>query len=206
MLKLRLLVLLIPLGMTLPSVDADASRSPSRFCTPSEKNCRLSSWLAPAENRQKGVVSDQDDVRTSEPIAKTVTEGDSNTTLQKVVVEPRRPRSPVASGPRIRPQPDHDKTTLLERPGNIEGDEKFVFDHQDAFARHFPPCLYASEDMKLLLCFINYRQFDQAHLRCGETNRGTRSWQAAFNSTLNFALPPKACDQRRASLAKGPRS
>jgi len=114
MLKLRLLVLLIPLGMTLPSVDADASRSPSRFCTPSEKNCRLSSWLAPAENRQKGVVSDQDDVRTSEPLAKTVTEGDSNTTLQKVVVEPRRPRSPVASGPKIRPQPDHDKTTSVE--------------------------------------------------------------------------------------------
>ena len=72
-----------------------------------------------------------------------------------------------------RQRSDHDKPTLLERPGNIEGDEKLVFDHEDAFARHFPPNPYASEDTKLLLCFINYRQFDQAHLQRGETNKGT---------------------------------
>jgi len=40
-----------------------------------------------------------------------------------------------------RQRSDHDKPALLERPGNIEGDEKLVFDHEDAFARHFPPSL-----------------------------------------------------------------
>ena len=32
---------------------------------------------------------------------------------------------------------------------------------------------YASEDTKPLLCFINYQQFDQAHLQGGESNQGT---------------------------------
>src|SRR5262249_25836856 len=67
-----------------------------------------------------------------------------------------------------RQRSDHDKPTLLERTGNIEGDEKLVFDHEDAFARHLPPNPYASEYTKLLLCFIKYGQFDQAHLQCGE--------------------------------------
>ena len=114
MLKLWLLVLLIPIGMTLQAVDADASRSPSRFCTPSEKNCRLSSWLAPADNGQKDIVSDQDDLRTSDPLATTVTEGDSKIKIYEVAVEPRTPSPPVAPEPKIRPQPNHDKATSVE--------------------------------------------------------------------------------------------
>jgi hypothetical protein len=72
-----------------------------------------------------------------------------------------------------RQRPDHDEPTLFERPGDIESDKKFVFDHQDAFARHFPPSPYTSEDIKLLHCFINYGLFDQAHLRRGESKKGT---------------------------------
>lgn len=110
MLNLRLLVLLIPIGMTFQAGDTDASRSPSRFCAPSERNCHLSSWLAPPENGEKDLVpvqvlQDQDDVRTSEPIVKTVTVRDSNKKLQEVAVEPRTPSAPVASSPKISPQP-----------------------------------------------------------------------------------------------------
>jgi hypothetical protein len=113
MLKL-LLVLLIPIGMALPAVDAYASRSPSRHCTPTEKKCRLSSWLAAADNLQKDVIQGHDDLRTSEPTAQTAMGRDSKIKIQEVAVEPPTPSPPVASGPKIRPQPNHDKTTSVE--------------------------------------------------------------------------------------------
>jgi hypothetical protein len=45
---------------------------------------------------------------------------------------------------------DHHEPTLLQRTGNIEGDEKLVLHHQDTFrCRHFSPVLRLSSARKL---------------------------------------------------------
>ena len=51
---------------------------------------------------------------------------------------------------------DHHEPTLLQRPGNIEGDEKLVLHYQNAFGVcHSSPALYAPVGRASLSCRLN---------------------------------------------------